>query len=530
MEDYSFRVGGLDLREYMAIIWRRKWFVILPVVIITTGAYIGTSLFSTPKYQSTAELLQRRSGLDRAMLGTEFFQQSYTPERELQTTSELLKSPQVASAVSTSIGERLGSRNPISMLSVEVNPKTDILGITITDTDAQLASDIANSFAAEFINWRREVDQEVLRAARIPLETQVLSMPPEQQESANYKVLRDKLETLKLIESMQTGNLEIVKPAMAGASPVSPKPMRTSLFAFIASLALGVGLIFVAENFDTKVRSADEINKGLQQPILASVPKMSTSISGSLETISNPSGASSESFRLLKTNIGYIEPDREIKTIMITSAQPSEGKTTTIVNLAVTMARAGQRVIIIDGDMRRPKVHDYMKLDNTVGLTNVMAGNCTLRESLQMIEAQDLAISSGGENTMAGFKAASMNGVKPIFCATVGPLPPNPGELISSEKFSSLIAEAREHADIVLVDAPPLGTVGDAASMASKVDGVIVIVRLAETSKKSIGLINHFIETVPSCVMGVVVTNASADKSGYGYKYSDFYGDSSSES
>ena len=216
---------------------------------------------------------------------------------------------------------------------------------------------------------------------------------------------------------------------------------------------------------------------------------------------------------------------------MITSAQQGEGKTTTIANLAVTMARAGQRVIILDGDMRRPMLHRYLKLDNSVGLTNVIAGNCTLRESLQMIEAQDLALFSGGgmrDTAMSGFAAASTNGVKPIYCATVGPLPPNPGELISSEKFSSLIAEACQYADIVLVDAPPLGAVGDAASMASKVDGVVVIVRLAETSKKSLGLINHFIETVPTRVMGVVVTNATADGSGYGYKGSYYYGDRNS--
>jgi len=466
--------------------------------------------------------------MDRALLGSDFFQTTYSPERELQTTSELVKSPQVASAVAASIGERLGTKNPLAMLSVNINAKVDILKITITDSNPQLAADVANSFATEFINWRRGVDQEVLHNAQLPLEAQLLGMSPEQQETTKNKAIRDKLETLKLLETMQTGNLEIVKPAVAPPTPFSPKPLRTSLFAFIASLTLGVGMIFVAEHLDTKVRTADEITNVLQRPILASVPKFSASSKGSLETITNPSGASSESFRLLKTNIGYIEPDREIRTIMVTSAQAREGKTTTIANLAVTMARAGQRVIILDGDMRRPKVHEYMKLDNSIGLTNVIAGTFTLRESLQEVEAQDLAVSSGYENTIAGFEPTSMNGIKPIYCATVGPLPPNPGEIISSDKFSSLIDEARKYADIVLIDAPPLGAVGDAASMASKVDGVIIIVRMAETSKKSLGLINHFIKTVPTCVMGVVVTNASADKSGYGYKYSYNYGESNS--
>ncbi|MHB9111370.1 MAG: tyrosine-protein kinase domain-containing protein [Thermoleophilia bacterium] len=531
MEDSSFRVGVSDLREYLGVIWRRKWFVILPVVIITTAVITATSLFITPQYASTAELLQRRSGLDKALLGSDLFQQSYSPERAMQTAAELVKSPQVVSAVTKSIGDRLDDRDPSSMVSVRVIKQSDILRLTVTDADAQLASDVANSFATEYINWRRGVDQEVLQQARLPIQEQISSTPPELQESANYKVLKDKLETLKMLESLQTGDMEVVKQATAVASPVSPKPIQTGLISFIASVAFGVSIVFVAEHLDTKVRSTDEISRALQKPVLAAVPKINASTNRSLITIANPSGACSESFRLLKTNLSYIEPDREIKSIMITSAQPGEGKTTTIANLAVTMARAGQRVIILDGDMRRPMLHHYMKLDNTVGLTNVIAGNCTLRESLQMIDTEDLAISLEGEMrdtaVMSGFAAPSMNGVKPIYCATVGPLPPNPGELTSSEKFSSLIVEASQYADIVLVDAPPLGAVGDAASMASKVDGVVVIVRLAETSKKSLGLISHFIETVPTHVMGVVVTNASADGSGYGYKGSYYYGDRS---
>lgn len=531
MEDSSFRVEISDLRGYLSIIWRRKWLIIISVLIITTGAYVATTIFSTPLYQSSAELLQRSSGLDKALLGSDVFQQNSSPERDIQTASELVKSPQVSMAVTKSMGDRLGSGDLASMVNVSVIKQSDILRISVTDTDAQRAADIANSFANEYINWRRGVDQRVLQEARIPLEAQVVNTPPELQESASYKVLKDKLETLKLIESIQTGNLELVKPGTVAVSPVSPKPMRTAAIVLIASLAGVIGIAFVAEHLDTKVRSTGEINRALQKPVLATVPKMNAYTNGSLETLINPSGASSESFRLLKTNLGYIEPDREIKSIMITSAQAGEGKTTTIANLAVTMARAGQRVIVLDGDMRRPMLHHYMNLDNSVGLTNVIAGNCTLRESLQMIDAQDLAISSGGNMTgtrMPGFEV-NTDGVKPIYCATVGPLPPNPGELISSEKFSSLIEEASQYADVVLVDAPPIGAVGDAASMASKVDGVVVIVRLAHTPKKSLGLISHFIKTVPTCVMGIVVTNATAEGSGYGYKDSYYYGDRNSD-
>lgn len=526
MERPSSAAGTSELRENLDIIWRRKWIIVLCAVVITFVAVTATLLFNTPKYQSATELLQRRSGVDRALLGSDVLQQSsyVDPDRNMQTAAELVKSPEVVAGVEKRLEGELEGRNPVSMISVSLVEKTDIMRIQATDTDPQMAADVANAFAAEYITWRQKVDKDILAQARIPLEAQLQSMPAEQQGTSMYQVLADKLETLKLIEAMQTGNLELVKAASVSSTPVSRGPLATGIVAFFISIVVGIGLAYLLERLDTRLRSTEEITRRIDKPILATIPRI-TAADGSLVTINNPSGACAESFRLLKTNLSYIEPDSEIKSIMVTSPEPSEGKSTTIANLAVTMARAGQRVIIIEADLRRPVLSAYLGLDNAVGLTNAISGTCSLRETLQMIEAQDLVIGITEAMVDGGVAAEPMihglNGVKPIYCVTAGPIPPNPGELAASERMGALIAEACEYADVVLVDAPPLGVVGDASSIASKVDGVVVVMRIAQTSRKSIDAVQGFIETVPCNVLGLVVTNTKASgthNGGYYYE------------
>jgi len=526
MEESSIKGKSDDLKSFLGVIWRRKWLLILTVVIITSAAVGATLIFSTKQYQSTTELLQRRSDLDKIFLGTSFFNETYIPERDMQTAAELVMAPQVTSEVDAQLSDRLNGKSVSSMVSAKAVWEADILRITATAPDPQLAADIANAFATTYIDWRREVDQDVLQQALEPIEAEVLSTPEDQKNTTSYQILKDRLETLKLIKTLQTGNLEIVKPATAPSSPSSPRPLRTGVLSLFTSVLLGVGLIFIVEMFDNSIRSTDEITESLEKPILTIVPNLPSSNNGSLATLSNPSSVYSESFRLLKTNLGFIDPDKETKSIMVSSSGPNEGKTTTIANLAITMARGGQRVIVLEADFRRPSLHNKMGLDNKFGLTNVISGNCSLREVLQMIEAKDLVITRNekvSENEKVDERnLTGMDGAKPIYCATTGPLPPNPGEIASSEKLGAIIAEASEYADIVLVDAPPLGVVGDAASIAPKIDGIVLVISMSNTSKKSLKTLQNFIKTVPCNILGLVVNSHKSRRlNGDGYVYYD---------
>ncbi len=512
--------GVKEFREQVGVIWRHKWLVLLSVVIITTVATGATVLFSTKQYQSSTEILQQDSGLDRALLGSTMFQNpGDDPERYMDTAAELVVSPQVNAAVSKELGRRLKGKDPASMVSVSVINQADILKITATDHDPRLASDVANSYANNYIAWRQQTDTSILQQAEAPIQSQLSNMTPDNQQGSTYNDLNNKLQTLKMLQTIQTGNLQIVNVAVPAASPSSPRPVRTGFLAFFSSLVFAFGAVFTVEMTDKRIRKSDEITARVDKPILASIPFL-RSADRQLETLLNPAGPASEAYRILKTNLSYLEPDSEIKSIMVSSSEPNDGKSTTIANLAVTLARGGKKIIIIEGDLRRPTLAGYLDLKNSVGVTNVISGNSSLRESLQMIEARELSNQNTNDDFEADQLFGQLNGTKPIYCVTSGPIPPNPGEMVASEKMSVIIDEAAGYADIVLVDAPPLLAAADATSIAAKVDGAILVVKLDSTAKKSLNVINDFIATVPCKVLGIVVTNApgfNSYKKGYGY-------------
>lgn len=509
----------IDLLQYWQVIWRRKWLVIMTIGLVTALAVAITLVFMTPKYESTAELLQRRIGVDKAFLGTDVFSDvALQPDRDIQTAANLVTSLEVIARVNEQLGDRLGGTSAEKLINASVVDKVDIMEITAIDANATLAADVANTFANEYIKWRTESDQQALTRARAPVENQINAIPESMRGTPSYQSLVDKLNALKLAEAMQVGNLQLVKPAAPGLSPVSPKPVRNGAIGFITSIFLGVGLVFFLDRFDTKIRSVSEITARIDKPILASIPT-EPKLDGRIVTIGHPKESNAEAYRLLKANLSYVSPDDKAKTIMITSPGPVEGKTTTTANLAVTLARAGKSVTILEFDFRRPSLAKRLGLNGDIGVTNVIAGTHSLEDVLQVIQAKDLAVegeSSRGESTAQPSSVA--NGVRDIFCVMSGPIPPNPGELAASDAVCAIIDTAAGFSDYILVDTPPLGVVGDAASLASRVDGMILVIRMAQTDKKVFISTTDILRHVPCNLLGVVITDVDAgDSYGYGY-------------
>lgn len=517
MEKTVSLIGTSEIHRYISVIWKRKVPILVFLVIFVSASVVATVFFSTPKYEASVEMLLKSSGIDKALIGTDLFQEAGSqPERNAQNAVELVKSQEVSSKVNEELEDSLNGKDSSGFIDVNIIKNADIIRITATYTNPQTAADIANSYSEAYIEWRQEVDNEVIAEAMAPLESQIESTPEEQRDSTSYRVLEDKLETLKIIEALQIGNIEITKTASAAIDPISPKPIRIGYLSLFAGLVLSIGFVLVREQLDTSLKNIEDITSKIDKPVLATIPRLPKSTNSSPVSIVDPSSPSSEAFRMLKTNLSYLEPDREIKTILITSPGPGEGKSTTVTNLAITLARAGQKVIILEADLRKPALSSQLNLSDHVGLSNVLSGNCTFREALQMIEPKDIAITSSKSGSERS-TIASLSGIKPILCATTGPIPPNPGEMAASEKMGLIIKEAGRLADMVLIDAPPLGLVGDAASIAASVDGVLLVVRMSQTSKKSLGLIQAFQSSVPSDVLGVVVTDSDLGGPDYGY-------------
>lgn len=518
----------IDLLKYWHVIWRRKWLFFLTVGLVTALAVAIPLIFMTPKFESSVQLLQRRIGVDKVFLGTAVFADvASQPERDIQTAADLVTSPEVIARVNDQLGDRLGGKSADTLINASVVKEVDIMEITATDPDSVLAADVANTFAAEYIKWRTESDQSALTQARVPVENQINAIPESMRNSPSYQSLVDKLNSLKLAEAMQVGNLQVVKSAAPSLNPVSPKPVRNGAIGFITSIFLGVGLVIFLDRIDTKIRSVSEIVAITDKPILAMIPT-EPKLNGSIVTVSHPKESCAEAYRLLKTNLGYVSPDDKARTIMVTSPGTGEGKSTTVANLAVTLARAGKSVTILEFDFRRPSLSKQLDLSGEIGVTNIIVGTHKLEDVFQVIDAKSLAVAgekSRGENTVR--QNSSSIGIKDIYCVMSGPIPPNPGELAASDAASKIIDTVAGFSDYILVDTPPLCAVGDAVSLASRVDGMILVVRMAKTDKRAFTSSNDILRQVPCNLLGVVITDVDAGSDyGYGggyYKYGYSY-------
>lgn len=220
-------------------------------------------------------------------------------------------------------------------------------------------------------------------------------------------------------------------------------------------------------------------------------------------SLSNPKSPEAEAYRTLRTNLQFSTVDHELQTILVTSPNPAEGKTTTVCNLAVSFAQIGKKVLIIDGDLRRPRLHTYLGLSNTVGISNVLTQNLPVQEAMK----------------------ESMLDIQVLTC---GPTPPNPAELLNSNRLKELLNQLKQHFDIILIDTPPVGVVTDAAILSTLVDGTLMVVASHQTESDQAVRAMKLLQTVGAKVLGTVLTKVPADRKGYyGYQYYEYHTEAS---
>jgi tyrosine-protein kinase len=329
--------------------------------------------------------------------------------------------------------------------------------------------------------------------------------------------LVDRQATLATMEALQTSNTTVVEEAPP-AVKVQPKPVRNGILGFALGLILGVGLAFLWEALDTRIRSASEIAERLcGLPLLArlAAPPRKLRHKHKLAMVEEPRGVQSETFRMLRTNLDFVRLDRGVQTIMVTSAVEQEGKSTTVANLAVALARAGKRVVLVDLDLRRPFLAKFFDLTGP-GLTEVALGRVSLDEALATVLITEPASTEGSAN---GNGHGRVGGVLEVLSS--GPMPPDPGDFVGTNALADVLAQLRERADIILVDAPPALRVGDAMTLSARVDGIIVVTRMKVVRRQMLTELARQLATVPTPVLGFVVTGAG-DEDGYEASYGSY--------
>ena len=494
------------LRDYVRIVRRRKW-IVFGVAVTLAALALAYSFAKTPMYKASAQLvyegqinvadpLSAGGNIDPAQM-----------QVELNGVASAIASPELIE----SAREQLGPSVAASPYTVSAAPdaqsgQTNISTVSVTavSPSAKTAAQVANAYAAAFTAARRAREQERVRVAEQVIQRTVDSFDTaEKRLSADYLTLQQRLQDLQILEATVTGNFRVLVPATVPGEPFSPRPVRNGLMGLMAGFVIGIGIVLLFEQFDTRVRTAEEAVAIFGMPLLGHIRKVSAKEVDRqpLFALADSHSPAAEAVRKLRGNLEFANIDGDLKSLFITSCLQHEGKSLTVCNLAISLAASGNRVVLVDGDLRRPQVHSYLHLANGAGLTTVLTGRSDLRQTLHSRPVGPSLVTIG----TAGAVDAASNGEPRLHVLTSGPLPPNPAEIIASKSFASLIEELGAEFDFVIVDAPALLAVGDTAAIARCVDGLVFLVDLTRAQRPLLVEAATQISQMPCRKLGLAV-------------------------
>jgi len=514
------------LRDYLHVLRRRKW-IILQAAVLVPAAAIGFSLHQQKLYRASAQVLLSSQNLATELTGTQQTGVSVQPDRVAQTQADVARVPAIAARVLRRVpGTGLTVQRFLSRSGVSTATNADILTFEVVNRDAVLARRLVDEYAASYTVYRRSLDTAAIHTALQSVDARIGQLVDAGgRGGALYASLVERQQTLATMQALQTSNAAVVQQAQK-VSQVQPKTSRNAILGIFLGIVLGIGLAFLREALDTRVRNAEEIGErlgGLSLLARVPVPSKKLRAKNRLVMLDSPTGVQAEAFRMLRTNLDFATLGRNARTIMVTSAVEQEGKSTTIANLAVALARTGQRVVLVDLDLRRPFLHKFFDLDSS-GITQVALGHISLEEALVPVAIADARQRWKANGNGNGNGHGAVKGILEVLPS--GPIPPDPGEFVGTAVLSEILEELRMRADFVLIDAPPVLHVGDAMALSTKVDGILVVTRMQVVRRHMLNELARQLANAPTPVLGFVVTAADEEESygyGYGYGYGGYH-------
>jgi tyrosine-protein kinase len=503
--------GATALGEYVRVL-RRGALLIVAVTAIVTGIAVGLSLAQEKRYESHADVfLSGANNLPPGLAGDQ--QNAVDPARASNTQAKLARVPQVAALALRSAD--LTDRTPgelIDSSSVTNPPDTDILRFSVTDASPATATKLASSYASAYSRYRRQLDTAAIVNARRQIERRMRSLEAAgNTKSGLYRRLATEDQQLQTTQALRGSNVAVVRQG-SEAAQTQPKPLRNGVLGGIFGLILGVALVFVRDALTTRVRSASEVEERLGLAMIGRVPQLSRHLrNGSgVAMLAEPASPAAEAFRILATNLGFVNLDRGAKSIMVTSASDGEGKSTTAGNLAVALASMGNRVSLVDLDLKRPALDRLFQLEaGQPGLSSVVLGMIELNEALTEVPLLDPQSETGARATASPGK---------LMLLPTGPIPHDTTRFMALPAIAQVLETLTRESDIVLVDAPPLPRTSDAMALTGKVDALVVVTRIAQAQRPALEELRRVLDSAPIAKLGVVVTGVSpTDTYGYGY-------------
>lgn len=497
----------MTLRDYALVVRRRKWWVLVPAAV-TLLVGLGWSLTRPEQFRASADVLVMEPP------STYSLGQSPQPMQPRTLNNELQRAG--GSAILDVVRAQVGDEPHLSVQLAQAE-NSDVFVFIAESGTAEVAADAANAYADVFIADRRgrltdQIDRniEVLEGRIAALDGQIERADASEDVSSSSMLVSQRESYIGQLEGLrtslrlaETSGATVIDAATVPTSPFEPTPMRTGLLALVLGILVGLGVAFLRDRLDQMIRNEEGLRRATGLAVLGVIPKVphSEAGAGGLVARNAPQSPATEAYRGLRTSIQFLRHDGTVNVVQVTSPKPADGKTTTATNLAIVCARAGQRVVLVDADLRRPRVHAYFGLVNSRGLTNVLLGD----------ELDDVLVSIDGEPHLD------------VVCS--GPIPPEPSELLSSPPVQTLLADLAKRYDLVIVDSPPVLAVADPLVLAGIVDGVVLVASAASTNLRQATDAARLLAQVDAPMLGTVLNAFDPGKgSTYEYRYSYSYG------
>lgn len=508
-----------SLFDYLRALRDHLLIIVLTTVLVTASA-IGFNLLRTKQYTSTATIQFLSQNV-----GTNGFTTSLSAQ-DVATMVAVLDSAAVRKRATLMLRQA-----PAPITATEVG-STETATVSATASTPIFAARSANAFVRSYISLTEETFLAERQTAETQFQDQISNLQNQirtlqlqiagSKDSSQIQALSQQLSALQSQELSLQSQLtqmqiavasapsggKIVSPAVPNPTPSSPKTVRDASVAAVLGLLLGVALALVRDYLDDEIRDHEDLELVAgNRPLLAMIPKSSEWQSDNapyLAALERPNSASAEAYRSLRTSILFAGLDRGLKVIEVTSSSPFEGKTTTAANLAYVMAEAGRRTLIVSCDLRKPRIHEFFGVPNTIGYTSVLLESWPLEQAILPVP--------GAEN---------------LSILPAGPAASNPSELIGSRLSRQLFATVREQFDVVVIDTPPAVPVTDPAVLATIADATVVVARAGQTKKSQLDTALTILDRVEAPVLGMVLNIADEldrYRSPYQYGYGEAYG------
>jgi succinoglycan biosynthesis transport protein ExoP len=490
-----------QLADYLQVL-RRRWKLVAAITLLVLGAALAVSLTSTKKYDATAKLLLQTNDRIQTLLNPNASNPpSFDPERDLNTNVELIKLETVADRVRQQLRLNRSTSELLSQVKTETEGTSDVVSITVRDSNPTLAARIANAFAEQYVAFRRRSARTAFSDAAQLARSQLNALPPAARDSEQGRQLQARLRELEISAALQTGGVEIVRRASRPDSPSRPRPLLSAALGLALGLLLGIAAAFVFEFLDRRLKDEEAVEAVFQLPVLATIPRFAR------RAAERDDRAQREAYGMLAANLRFSGLRGDSGTVMITSPTPAEGKTSVTLGLARALATIGQRVIAIEADLRRPAFSRYVHSPDAGGLTAVLEGQSKLSDDLIWLDANTVE-----PVTLDGVKDGVSFAVLPA-----GPRPANPQRALARPAMAATLMEARSLADVVLVDTAPLGTVNDAITFVHLMDVAVVVARLNHTTRDAARRLLRTVGNLDVRVAGLVVTDVPDTGQAYYY-------------